>query len=178
MPTAHFIPLSAIRIPTDRIRAVNLVAVGTLRLSIYELGLLQPIVVQQDAENGYRLVFGEHRYRAFLHNYKEQPDRQMTCNGEAIPLGTIPVMFLDGDEDLLFQAELAENLYRTELAWPERVRALARLQREVIVAQPGTSIMQTAKKLADAQGHSTETVRRDIARAKTVLAQKKQEAAK
>lgn len=161
----RFIPLSSIYVPDKRIRKVDWIAVGTLRLNIYSVGLLQPIVVTQEEDGRYRLIFGEHRYRAFIHNYKEQPERRMLFGTTQVPLLTIPACIMSGDEDFYFQAELAENLYRTELTWQERVQALAKMQELIVEAAPGTTIMQTAKKLADARGTSSETIRQEIARA-------------
>ena len=86
--------------------------IGLLAESIQQLGLLQPIGIDQN----YRLVFGERRYRAF-----EKLGR------ETIPASIVRV-------DSLLQAEHAENEIRKDFTASERV-AIAKAVEEEIKAQ-------------------------------------------
>lgn len=86
--------------------------IGLLAESIQQLGLLQPIGIDQN----YRLVFGERRYRAF----------------EKLGRETIPARIVHVDS--LLQAEHAENEIRKDFTASERV-AIAKAVEEEIKAQ-------------------------------------------
>ena len=86
--------------------------IGLLAESIQQLGLLQPIGIDQN----YRLVFGERRYRAF----------------EKLGRETIPARIVHVDS--LLQAEHAENEIRKDFTASERF-SIAKAVEEEIKAQ-------------------------------------------
>ena len=86
----------------------DLGALYSLKESISEVGLLQPIGVSKDK----RLVFGERRLKACI----ELGYRKVTC------------VVVDGDYYRLKVAELHENVRRKEMTWDEQVLAIEELK--------------------------------------------------
>jgi ParB-like chromosome segregation protein Spo0J len=99
--------------------------IGELATSIQDKGLLHPIVVRHDREtSSYILVAGRRRLLAM----KEliDTDTPFSCNGEPIPPGAIPTLYLSRlPKDKIYEAELEENTQRIDLSWQERESALA-----------------------------------------------------
>lgn len=120
------IPLSSVVIPENRQRReFNAKALTELAESIIELGLLQPVVLRND---GKTLLAGERRFRAI----KEIYARGEIFNHDArvVPAHEIPfVLASELSERQLFQAELEENIRRSDLTWQERVKAIAELHK-------------------------------------------------
>ena len=87
--------------------------VKDLARSIERHGLIQPITVKRDPKdkNGYLIVAGERRYRAFL----------------SLERDTVPAILTDGNTD---EIALIENLQRQDLSPIEEAEALARLQKK------------------------------------------------
>ena len=83
--------------------------IDLLAASIQQLGLLQPIGIDQN----YRLVFGERRYRAF----------------EKLGMETIPARIVHVDS--LLQAEHAENEIRKDFTASERVAIAKAVDEEI-----------------------------------------------
>lgn len=83
--------------------------IGLLAESIQQIGLLQPIGIDQN----YRLVFGERRYRAF----------------EKLGRETIPARIVRVDS--LLQAEHAENEIRKDFTASERVAIAKAVEEEI-----------------------------------------------
>lgn len=83
-------------------------ALEELAASIQAKGLLQPIVVQKDADDSYMIVAGERRYRA--------------C--QMLKRPTIAAIVTEGDSD---EIALIENMQREDLKPVELAEALARL---------------------------------------------------
>lgn len=100
--------------------------IGLLAESIQQLGLLQPIGIDQN----YRLVFGERRYRAF----------------EKLGRETIPARIVHVDS--LLQAEHAENEIRKDFTASERV-AIAKAVEEEIGNRRGRRTDLKAQGLGD-----------------------------
>lgn len=136
------IPIDSILIPSNRQRReFNAKALDELALSIVEIGLLQPVVLRND---GKTLLSGERRTRA-VHSISTA----YFHDGEAVPLGHIPyVLASDLSESQLFQAELEENLRRSDLTWQERVRAIAELHRLRSTQAAARGELQTFKATA------------------------------
>lgn len=185
-PIIHFLPLSSIRVPPDRIRKVDPIAVGALWRDIRDKGLLQPIMVVLN-ENGagtaeapfatLDLVFGEHRFRAFEHHVAQhrvaldgglEPFPPLRFDGADIPDGTVPALFWHENIERVFEVELSENLHRVELPWQDRIRALARLHDDATAADPSATVADTSRKLAGVTGMKERTAREQIARANIV----------
>ncbi|MFI2754985.1 ParB/RepB/Spo0J family partition protein [Cellulomonas sp. P22] len=79
--------------------------------SIREIGVLQPIVVRPDGEDGYELIMGERRWRAT----------------QAAGLETIPAIVRDTEDSDLLRDALLENLHRAELNPLEEAAAYRQL---------------------------------------------------
>jgi len=121
----HLIPIDKILVPSNRQRQeFNPEAIGELATSIARLGLLHPLVIR--SESNPTLVAGERRLRAFKH--LKMLSQTTTCNGEIVPAGVVPCLALSElPEELVYEAELDENIRRQDLTWQERAAALSRL---------------------------------------------------
>ena len=99
-----------------------------LRTSITETsyGLQHPIVVRRGERDMLFLVAGERRLRAAQEAF--DLGRPLRHAGETLPLGEVPVVDL-GDLDPVdaFEAELEENVRRTDLSMIENAQATAKL---------------------------------------------------
>jgi ParB-like chromosome segregation protein Spo0J len=107
---------------TDRQRKkLNSVALGALKTSIKEFGLLHPLTV-----TGSELVAGGRRLRAIAELFDE--GTAINFGGKAVPLGAVPTIDI-ADLSLLQRKELeyTENKAREPLSWQEEVEAIAGL---------------------------------------------------
>lgn len=109
-PTAKLIPLTAIRLdePANARAEIDETHVRSLARDIAHTGLLNPITVTKHRD-GYRLVAGANRYRAYLH----------------LARPTIPARILVFDEAGAALARLAENVQRSNLSALEEANQLA-----------------------------------------------------
>ncbi len=91
------------------------------------IGLLHPIVLRQVGDK-FRLVAGERRLRAFKDSH--ELGVSVWHAGQQVPTGMIPYVNL-GEMDQLdaWEAELEENIRRTDLTWQERAQATEELFR-------------------------------------------------
>jgi ParB/RepB/Spo0J family partition protein len=139
------IPITDVVVPDNRQRReFNFKAIEELVNSIIEVGLLQPIVLRND---GKTLLAGERRLRAI----KELYARQETFNHDAglVPFSHIPyVLASELSERQLFQAELEENIRRSDLTWQERIKAIAELHKYRGTQAALEGRVQTAKATA------------------------------
>lgn len=96
--------------------------------SILSTGILHPPVFWLDPKTQtWVLTAGERRLKAIRRLAEEK--KSFYCGGTLIEPGKIPIMPL-GDylTDVgRFEAELAENVFREDLEWPDRMRAFADL---------------------------------------------------
>jgi len=100
-------------------------ALSELAASIQEIGLLQPVVLRND---GRTLLAGERRTRALQQLHSQSPDGYLRHDGGTFLPSSIPfVLASELSEAQLFQAELEENIRRSDLTWQERVRSIAQL---------------------------------------------------
>lgn len=91
-----------------------------LAVGIVDVGLLQPIVLQND---GKTLVAGERRYRAIEKLIKQ--GRVFKHDGEEVPLGYVPYISMHECGYIVVQkAELLENVQRVDLTWQEKDKAI------------------------------------------------------
>lgn len=96
-----------------------------LQDSIERIGLMHPIVLRQ-TEDSVVLVAGERRLRAIQNIY--DLGGTFTFNGQTVPVGKIPFVNLGDLSSIEAQeAELEENIRRTDLTWQERAQATAAL---------------------------------------------------
>jgi ParB family chromosome partitioning protein len=89
-------------------------ALEELKISIQEVGLLQPIVVRQLAADKYELVMGERRWRA----------------AQAVGRDTIPAIVRDTRDDAMLRDALLENIHRVDLNPLEEAAAYQQLLEE------------------------------------------------
>lgn len=89
-------------------------ALEELKLSIQEVGLLQPIVVRQLAVDKYELVMGERRWRA----------------AQAAGREAIPAIIRDTRDDAMLRDALLENIHRVDLNPLEEAAAYQQLLEE------------------------------------------------
>jgi DNA modification methylase len=108
---------------------------GVLELaeSISKFGLIEPVVVDRDAEGQVVLVAGERRFRAccMLGASTEMATRvRETPDHPALPIlsGLIPTIFRSQLSPIeKKELELEENLHRKQLEWPEQVELMRQI---------------------------------------------------
>lgn len=114
----------------QRARALDQDHIDSLKDSIRDEGLLQPIVVRITPEET-RLVAGEHRLEAFRQLHKESRDPRF----EEIPVTSLEESLVaqgviaDGEsltEGDLLRYEIEENVKRLQMNWQDRVISVAR----------------------------------------------------
>lgn len=142
------IRIEDVHVPEERQRREFLPdAIRELADSIRAVGLLQPIVLRSD---GKTLVAGERRYRA-IREYRPT----FHHDSQPVPAGVIPyVLLTDLSPELLFQAELEENLRRVNLTWQEEARAVAQFHRNQQTINPDQTFASTSQLIADTVGTS------------------------
>jgi site-specific DNA-methyltransferase (adenine-specific) len=97
-----------------------------LQDSIRSRGLFNPLTVRPRYEGGYYLVAGERRKRA-IDDIWALGDT-FSCGGTPLAKGVYPCLSLeDLDELEAEEAELDENIRRTDLTWQEHALAIQRL---------------------------------------------------
>lgn len=150
------VPLSLID-ASDRLRAVDDAYAQVMAVSIRERGQRQPVEIVRRGE-GFRLVFGAHRYRACEINGAE----------------TIDAFIVEADDAELRLREIDENLIRHELTALDRARFLLERKRIYEALNPGTgkggdrrsdqsakvAVWSFSADIADKTGLSERTVQR------------------
>ena len=109
VPVAGIVPN-----PRQPRRDFDEAALAELKVSIQEVGLLQPVVVRQLAADKYELVMGERRWRA----------------AQAIGRETIPALVRDTRDDAMLRDALLENIHRVDLNPLEEAAAYQQLLEE------------------------------------------------
>lgn len=129
--------------------------------SIESKGLMHPPVVREDGT----LVAGERRLQAM--KYLHESGRKFKYNMDELAQGVIPVTYMEElSEDLLFEAELEENLLRVDLTWQERADAIAKLHALRVKQNPKHTQQETAREVSG-QGNLNQTT---LVRDKIILA--------
>lgn len=119
------LPLAQVQTRQQDTRPLNLKHVESLAESIAVLGLIEPLVI----DNQRRLLAGGHRLAAINHLKETQPDKyQKQFPGELIPIRRLPFN-ADEDAELALQIEVAENEQRRDYTSAE-VKAIATRLRE------------------------------------------------
>lgn len=122
---------------------------ATFRSSIESLGLLHPIVVAVDPSlegPRWRLVCGGRRLANI--DWIAEEGRYFLCDRETILPGEIPVTFLHELSPIeREEAELDENIRRSNLTWQDETRAFARIHELRQSENPKQTITDTAKAL-------------------------------
>lgn len=133
-----------------------------LVLDIRKNGLLQPIVLGDRGDSP--LIDGLHRLHA-LHRLHGEAEI-IAFDGAFLAPGEIPfIRFSDLDPARLLEVEIAANLYRRELTWQEKNRALARLHAMEQELNPNATLSSTAQKLVGTTGKSVDATRQSLQRA-------------
>jgi len=131
-------------------REIDLAKLASLKESILARGLLHPPVVSWGLDQKYHLVAGERRLRA-LDTIADAKEFFM-CDGETFLPGEIPVTRLtDLSPADLFDAELEENIFREDLDWQDRIRAIAASHAMRKAERPNQTLTDTAREFV-AQG--------------------------
>jgi ParB family transcriptional regulator, chromosome partitioning protein len=113
-------------------------ALATLTASVAELGVLQPILVREVAEDRFELIAGERRWRA----------------AKRAGLPSIPVVVRTADDVLSLEQALVENLHREDLNPLEEAAAYQQLMEEFRLTQE-----QVAQKVGKSRSAVANTLR-------------------
>ena len=141
VPGARFaeLPVSAIEPNAKQPRHVfDEEALDELKISIQEVGFLQPIVVRELGDGRYELVMGERRWRA----------------AQAIGRETIPAIVRETRDDDMLRDALLENIHRANLNPLEEAAAYQQLLEEF-----GATHEELAKRIGRSRPQISNTIR-------------------
>lgn len=128
--------------------------INDLKTSILSKGLLHPIVLVR-REDGFHLVAGECRTRAITELHTD--GQSFVHNGQPVPAQTVPYTLLgDLSPADIAEAELEENLVRSNLTWIEQAEARELIHKMRQIREPDASIRSTAKEIAEISGKTLE----------------------
>ncbi|WP_436525103.1 ParB/RepB/Spo0J family partition protein [Actinoplanes sp. HUAS TT8] len=113
-------------------------ALEELKISIQEIGFLQPIVVRELGDGRYELVMGERRWRA----------------AQAVGKDTIPAIIRDTPDDAMLRDALLENIHRANLNPLEEAAAYSQLLEEF-----GVSHEELARRIGRSRPQISNTIR-------------------
>jgi ParB family transcriptional regulator, chromosome partitioning protein len=113
-------------------------ALDELTHSVREFGLLQPIVVRENADGRYELIMGERRLRA----------------ARAAGLDTVPAIVRDTTDDAMLRDALLENIHRVQLNPLEEAAAYQQLLEEF-----GATHEELAGRIGRSRSQVTNTIR-------------------
>lgn len=109
-----------------------------LKISIQEVGFLQPIVVRELGQDKYELVMGERRWRA----------------AQAVGKDMIPAIVRDTRDDAMLRDALLENIHRAQLNPLEEAAAYQQLLEEF-----GATHDELARKIGRSRPQISNTIR-------------------
>jgi ParB family chromosome partitioning protein len=141
VPGARFaeIPVAAIAPNARQPRQVfDEDALEELKVSIREVGFLQPIVVRETGEGDFELVMGERRWRA----------------AQALGLEAIPAIVRDTRDDAMLRDALLENIHRVNLNPLEEAAAYQQLLDEF-----GATHDELARRIGRSRPQISNTIR-------------------
>jgi DNA modification methylase/ParB-like chromosome segregation protein Spo0J len=168
----RLVPADEIEIsPRQRRKPVSSDRLAALTDSILTNGLLHPPVVASGPPGHARLVAGYNRLQAI--RQLAVRGKFFLCDGQVVQPGLIPVTEVtDLDPIQLLEAELSENIDRTDLEWQDRCLAIDAIHSLRKQQNPGQTIQETAQELADRSDGtlSSESTRQHV-RWATVVAQ-------
>lgn len=102
--------------PTNPRKTFDEDTIDELAKSIFEKGVISPIMVRPLGKETYELVCGERRYRASLSVHAEHKDRN-----------TIPAYIRDMSDDEALELQITENLQRKDVHPMEEAAAFKTL---------------------------------------------------
>lgn len=162
----HTALLTEIVVPPNRQRReFDEKAMQELQDNIERLGLMHAIVVRE-VEEGFELVAGERRLRAIQDIWKL--GGVLKHGGMVMREGYVPIATM-GELDPLdaYEAELSENICRSDLTWQERCEAVAALHALRVARVPEHTMIDTAEEVTGRRdGDYAATVRQQILLAK------------
>lgn len=141
VPGARFLelPVTAIEPNSKQPRHVfDEEALDELKISIQEVGFLQPIVVRDLGDSRYELVMGERRWRA----------------AQAIGRETIPAIVRETRDDAMLRDALLENIHRANLNPLEEAAAYQQLLEEF-----GATHEELARRIGRSRPQISNTIR-------------------
>lgn len=152
------IAVSDVKIKARQRKAMDKAKFEALVESIRTDGLLHAIVLNGDDE----LIVGERRFRAMCELHKA--GILFRYNGRPVAINKVPFTRNWANTEIdLKEIELNENIEREELAWPDRVAAIAEIHRLKTARNPEQSFLKTAREITEAKGIDTPTNRTKIA---------------
>ncbi len=163
------LPLTSIEI-RERQRDLDANHAASLEDSILTKGLLHaPVIAIDPITKVSFLVAGRHRLAAITSLHAKK--KQFFYNGLPVPLAEAPFVSLaDLSPADLLEAELHENIIRSELSWQDKARALATIHEMRLKENPLHTFTSTAKELVEkGASSSVRDLRRDVRNA-TILA--------
>jgi ParB family chromosome partitioning protein len=113
-------------------------AMEELKVSIREVGFLQPIVVRETGPGAYEIVMGERRWRA----------------AQALGLEVIPAIVRDTRDDAMLRDALLENIHRANLNPLEEAAAYQQLLEEF-----GATHEELARRIGRSRPQISNTIR-------------------
>lgn len=113
-------------------------ALAELKVSITEVGFLQPIIVRETGPGAYELVMGERRWRA----------------AQALGRQSIPAIVRETRDDAMLRDALLENIHRANLNPLEEAAAYQQLLEEF-----GATHDELAKRIGRSRPQITNTIR-------------------
>jgi ParB family chromosome partitioning protein len=141
VPGARFaeLPVSSIEPNAKQPRHVfDEEALEELKISIQEVGFLQPIVVREIGDGRYEIVMGERRWRA----------------AQAVGKESIPAIIRDTHDDAMLRDALLENIHRANLNPLEEAAAYQQLLEEF-----GATHEELAKRIGRSRPQISNTIR-------------------
>lgn len=162
----HFIPLDTIIVGPRQRTQMDRQKLLDLKLSIAELGLINPIYVEEQAGK-YQLKAGERRLKAV---HELSTEGQVIFIGlEPVPSGHIPAIVVNSMPELQsLKVEFEENARREDLTWQERTKALSQIYDLEKALNPNVQKQEVAAQVAQVTGQSANTVRQHLARAELI----------
>jgi ParB family chromosome partitioning protein len=109
-----------------------------LASSMFELGVLQPILLRRIHEQRYEIIAGERRYRA----------------AKLAGLTTVPAIIKDYKDDQMFEVALIENMQRKDLSALEEAEGMAQYMEEF-----GYTQQHLSEKLGKSRSYIANTLR-------------------
>jgi len=141
VPGARFaeVPVAAIEPNPKQPRTVfDEESLAELKVSIDEVGFLQPIVVRETGSDRYELVMGERRWRA----------------AQALGREVIPAIVRDTKDDAMLRDALLENIHRVDLNPLEEAAAYQQLLEEF-----GATHDELARRIGRSRPQISNTIR-------------------
>lgn len=153
------IPLTQIEVRKRQRTSIPSAKINELRSSILNIGNLHPPVCWRDpATETWVLTAGECRVKAITDIAKE--GKTYFAGGAPVQPGMIAVTPLGDylDETGRFEVELDENVQRTDLEWPDRMRAYAALHAMRKAQNPSQTLEATSLELIAKGGATSDSL--------------------